>query len=137
MSKYYELSEDTIKSFVDMYKKKSFFTEIKFDFIGCENQKSLIKITKIPDNYAMKLGKDLQVSINEDLFMSFDDESIDILYEQELDKVSINLDNGKIKMLKPDVNTFSSLISKYGFDKVSRANQVEVLSSGSDNPLEN
>jgi hypothetical protein len=40
-------------------------------------------------------------------------------------------------MLKPDVNTFSSLISKYGFDKVSRANQVEVLSSGSDNPLEN
>ncbi len=137
MSKYYELSEDTIKSFVDMYKKKSFFTEIKFDFIGCESQKSLIKITKIPDNYAMKLGKDLQVSINEDLFMSFDDESIDILYEQELDKVSINLDNGKIKMLKPDVNTFSSLISKYGFDKVSRANQVEVLSSGSDNPLEN
>ncbi len=137
MSKYYELSEDTIKSFVDMYKKKSFFMEIKFDFIGCENQKSLIKISKIPDNYAMKLGKDLQVSINEDLFMSFDDESIDILYEQELDKVSINLDSGKIKMLKPDVNTFSSLISKYGFDKVSRANQVEVLSSGSDNPLEN
>lgn len=69
----------------------------------------------------MKLGKDLQASINEDLFMSFDDESIDILYEQELDKVSINLDSGKIKMLKPYVNTFSSLISKYGFDKVSRS----------------
>ncbi len=137
MSKYYELSEDTIKSFVDVYKKKSFFSEIKFDFIGCESQKSLIKISKIPDNYAMKMEKDLLVTINEDLFIKFDDESIDILCEQELDKISINLDSGKIKMVKPDVNTFSSLISKYGFDKVSRANQVDILSSNSDNPLDN
>lgn len=127
MSKYYEVSEDTIEKFKGVYNKKSFSVSVEFDFIGCESQKNLIKITKIPDNYAIKLQKDLQVSINDELMSLFDDESIIILIEQELDKISVNLDTGKIKLLRPDVNTFSSLISKYGIDRVSRANQVEVL----------
>ena len=32
-----------------------------------------------------------------------------------------------IKMVKPDLSTFSALINKYGVDKVSKANQVELL----------
>ena len=30
-------------------------------------------------------------------------------------------------MIKPDLTTFSSLISKYGVDKVAKANQIEEL----------
>jgi hypothetical protein len=30
-------------------------------------------------------------------------------------------------MIKPDLTTFSSLITKYGVDKVAKANQVEEL----------
>lgn len=135
MDRYYDLTEDTIETFKDVFKSKSFFTEIKFDFIGDQKQKGLIKIVKIPDNYSFKLGKQLQVVINEDLFMMFDDESINILFEQELDKISVSLDSGKIKLVKPDVNTFSSLIVKHGFDKVSRANQIDVSTSESDDVL--
>jgi hypothetical protein len=57
----------------------------------------------------------------------FDDESITILIEQEIDKVSIDIQSGKIKMVKPNLNTFSSLITKYGIDKVTKANSVENL----------
>jgi hypothetical protein len=57
----------------------------------------------------------------------FDEESIQILIEQEIDKISVNMDTGKIKMVKPDLNTFSSLINKYGIEKIARANKVEEL----------
>jgi hypothetical protein len=44
----------------------------------------------------------------------FDDESIDILLEQEIDKISFNIETGKVKLIKPDISTFSSLIKKWG-----------------------
>jgi hypothetical protein len=69
----------------------------------------------------------LIVQVNEDLMSVFEDESITILIEQEIDKISIDTQSGKIKMIKPDLTTFSSLITKYGVDKVARANQVEEL----------
>ena len=44
-----------------------------------------------------------------------------------MDKVSINVESGKIKMIRPDLNTFASIINKWGTEKVMRANQVEDL----------
>lgn len=136
MSKFYEVSDDTKKMFFDVFNKKSFPVAIKFQFIGNEKQKSLVKISKLADQFSFLLEKELLISINEDLVSVFDDESITILMEQEIDKVSIESDSGKIKMVSPDLNTFSSLISKYGVDKVSRANQVNDLYSKQKEDLE-
>ena len=127
MSKFYEVSEDAQNQFLDIVNKKSFIVNVGFKFIGSEKQKNLIRISKLPDQYAFLLDKDLLVSINEDLLSIFDQESISILIEQELDKIVIEGDSGKIKMIKPDLNTFSSLISKYGVEKVSKANGIEEL----------
>jgi len=127
MSKFYEVSEDSEKLFFNIFNKKSFPVSVKFQFIGCENQKSLIKISKINDQFSFLLEKELLISVNEDLLNVFDQESITILIEQEIDKISIDTQSGKIKMIKPDLTTFSSLITKYGVDKVARANQVEEL----------
>ena len=127
MSKFYEVSEDAIQMFEDVFSNKSFPIKVDFQFIGSEKQKQLIKITKLPEQYSFLLNKELLVTINEDLLNVFDDESIKILIEQELDKVSIDIDSGKIKMIRPDLTTFSSIINKYGIEKVSRANQVEEL----------
>jgi len=127
MSKFYEVSEDTEKVFFNIFNKKSFPVSVKFQFVGCENQKTLIKISKITDQFSFLLEKELLISVNEDLLNVFDDESITILMEQEIDKISIDTQSGKIKMIKPDLTTFSSLISKYGVDKVAKANQVEEL----------
>lgn len=127
MSKFYELSEDTISEFKSIFNSKSFPVQVGFQFIGAEKQKQLIKISKLPDQYSFILGKELLISFNEELFNVFDEESIKILIEQELDKVSIDLNSGKIKMIRPDLTTFSGLIQKYGTDKVMRANQIESL----------
>lgn len=127
MSKLYNLSDESISTFENIFNKKAFPINVGIQYIGSESQKELIKITKITENYAFLLEKELLVSINEDLLYKFDEESITILIEQELDKISINIDSGKIKFIKPDLTTFASLVSKYGIEKVSRANQVEDL----------
>lgn len=127
MSKFYNLSDDTIETFKTIFSKKSFPFNLGFQYIGSESQKNLIKITKISDQFSFLLEKELLVSINEDLMLVFDEESVEILIEQEIDKISVNIDTGKIKLVKPDLTTFSSLINKYGIDKIARANKVEEL----------
>jgi hypothetical protein len=127
MGKFYDVSQDTQDTFYEVFNKKTFPLAVKFQFLGSESQKNLIKITKLPDQYGFLLEKELLVLVNEDLMSVFDDESITILIEQEIDKISIDTQSGKIKMIKPDLTTFSSLISKYGVDKVAKANQVEDL----------
>ena len=127
MSKFYNLSDETIDTFKSVFNKKSFPFNVGFQFVGSESQKNLIKITKMPDQFAFILEKELLVSINDDLMSVFEEESIQILMEQEIDKISVNMDTGKIKMVKPDLTTFSGLINKYGIEKVAKANKVEEL----------
>lgn len=127
MDNFYEVSEDTIKTFFEIFNKKSFPVNIGFQFIGNEKQKELIKVTKIADPYAFLVKKEILVSINDDLMSVFDEESITILMEQEIDKININIETGKIKLVKTDLNTFSSIVNKYGVEKVARANKVEEL----------
>lgn len=129
MAKFYKLSEDTINTFKRVFTRKSFPFNVGFEYLGCENQKNLIKISKLSDQFSFILEKELLVQMNEDLMTVFDEESIQILIEQEIDKISINMDTGKIKMVKPDLNTFSSLINKYGIEKIAKANKVEELYS--------
>jgi hypothetical protein len=127
MSKFYSLSDETIDTFKSVFNKKSFPFNVGFQFVGSESQKNLIKISKMPDQFAFILEKELLISINDDLMSVFEEESIQILMEQEIDKISVNMDTGKIKMVKPDLTTFSGLINKYGIEKVAKANKVEEL----------
>lgn len=127
MDKYYELPDESVDKFYEVFNNKSFPIGVSFQFLGNGKQKELIKISKIPDQYAFILQKEILVSINDDLMSVFDELSIQILMEQEIDKINLNIETGKIKLVKPDLNTFSSLINKYGVEKVSRANKVEEL----------
>jgi hypothetical protein len=127
MDNFYELSEDTISTFFEVFNKKAFPVSVKFQFEGDEKQKELIKVSVIPPKFSFLLQKEILVSINEDLMMVFDEESVTILIEQEIDKININVESGKIKLGKTDLNTFSSIVNKYGVEKVARANKVEEL----------
>ena len=124
---YYNVDSSTEEIFMDVFNKKSFPVNIKIQFVGNSKQKQLIKVSKLADDISFLLGRELKVSINEDLLDVFDDESITILVEQEIDKININLESGKIKLVSTDLNTFSSLVNKYGVEKVARAKKVEEL----------
>ena len=57
MSKFYNLSDDAIEKFNDVFRKKAFSVDVRFQFVGIESQKSLIKISKIADQFAFILDK--------------------------------------------------------------------------------
>ena len=89
--------------------------------------KRLIKIAKIPVHYAVAIGSDILVHVNELYFNALDDESRQILIEQELDKIEFNLDKGTFKINATGrINTSSGIINKYTYDNVYRAIQSEV-----------
>lgn len=127
--RYDELSEDIKELFMEIFNSKTFALTIGFEFVSDTKLKQVIKIQKLSDIYSFLLKKEVIVFVNEDLYDKMDEESLRILFEQEIDKLGVNSKNGKIVMNKPDIVTFSPLITKYGADKVMRANQVDVLSS--------
>ena len=128
LSKFYDVSEDTQNIFLEIVRKKV-LNDVSFQFIGTDSQKSLIKISKLSDQYEFLLNNHILVSINELLMTKFGDESIEILFEQEINKVHFDPEKGKVKLVKTDINTFASLIKKWGIEKISTANQLAELTS--------
>jgi hypothetical protein len=128
ISKFYDVSEETQNKFLEIVRKKV-LNDVSFQFIGNDSQKIVCKVSKLSDQYEYLLKNHILVSINEVLMSKFDDESIDILFEQEIDKISFNIETGKVKLIKPDISTFSSLIKKWGIEKISRANQLSDITS--------
>lgn len=127
-SKYYELDQDVVDHFMKIFNSKSFPVNVKFQFIGASKQKELIKIKKIADDYSFLLNhKEILVLINEDIYHAMDDEILDILIETSIESISIKIDTGKISIKKPTLQTYPSIVNKYGVTKVGRAYQVEDL----------
>ena len=125
ISKFYDISDETANIFTEIVRKKV-LNDVSFQFVGNDSQKI---ITKLAEQYEYMLRKHILVSINEKLMTDFDDEAINILFEQEIDKITFNMETGKVKLRKTDINTFASLIKKYGIEKVSRANQLAEITS--------
>jgi len=130
-SKYYETSDDVNELFTEVLKSISLPFDIKWKTIGNSKQKKFLQISKLSDVNAFLLEADVLVSFNEDFMYKLDDEARQILIEEELDKVYVNADNGKVKMLRPDCVTFTGLIEKFTYPKVQRAKklQIEILES--------
>ena len=128
ISKFYDVSEETQNKFLEIVRKKV-LNDVSLQFIGNDSQKVVCKVSKLSDQYEYLLKNHILVSVNEVLMSKFDDESIDILLEQEIDKISFNIETGKVKLIKPDISTFSSLIKKWGIEKISRANQLSDITA--------
>ena len=94
--------------------------------MGNEKQKELIKVSKINDAICHLWHKEVLVSISDDVMNLLDNECIGILLEQEINKITLDKE-GKVKLVKDDFRTSSSMISKYGLDKIARANKVQQL----------
>lgn len=125
--RYSNTSEDIITTFMDIVRKKNGSGDLKYDFISDSKQKSLVKLKKLNPLDVFKFEKDIRVIINEDMYDKFDDDSIKLLLEEEIDKVVVTYETGKITIRKYDVETFSGIISKYGIEAITKAKNIEIL----------
>jgi len=124
---FHDLAEYVLDAFQAAKKNLNLPVDLKYVYQADDKLKTLIKIKKIADSFAVLLNADLIVYFNENYFDAFDDESKKILIDQELDLIDFNLEKGTIKIRKPDLMTSSALVEKYGLKAVKRANQVKDL----------
>lgn len=137
--KFYELGEDTIDVFKTILEEKAIPFKINTLFIGSTKLKKLIEIKKLSDLQSYILGgKEMMVTINEDIMIRMDAESISIQFEEAINGIEVNLNNGKIKVTKPKFAVSPSMIAKHGIEKILRAHslQDEVMSQKKDMEVE-
>jgi len=125
--KFKKCESDIIEYFNKIEKETSLPIEIRFVLQINTKLKSLIKISKIPEQYVDLLKGDLLVWFNEEYFDNLEDEDKRILIEQELSRVECNLEKGTIKLGRPNLQTSIMLVHKYTWEKVEKANEGEKL----------
>ena len=123
-----KLESDIVEFFEERWQKFNIPIDIRFEFQSNSKQKNqLIKLTKIPDQYSVILNKDILVQVNEEYFDAFDEDAKKILFDQEIDKIQINLEKGTFKIGKTNFNTSQGIIEKYSYEQVQRALEIERL----------
>ena len=125
-----ELEEDIIDFFKERLSHFSIPVDLKFYFQSNKKQKQLIKMSKIPDQYAVILNKDIIVQVNAEYFDAFnteEDEINIILFDQCIDLLSVNLDNGSFKIGSATFKASEGIVDKYSYDKVQHAQEIERL----------
>lgn len=121
------VDDSTSELFFGITRKIALPFTISFKLVNNEKQKKLIQLNKIPDVYAFLTNMEVLVTFNEDYMNVMDEQSIEILIQQELDRLHCDLNSGKIKISKPELSTSVGVIKKYGIDEVAKANKLEEL----------
>jgi hypothetical protein len=122
---YESLSDEIIAYFKKVEKQFAMPMDIKFVYVANSKQKKMIKISKISDIYSYLLDADLLVVFNEEYFNHFDEQTRQILTEQEIDTIEFDLDKGSIRIKEPEINTSSGIIEKFSLKLVENANKLQ------------
>lgn len=122
---YESVSDEIITYFKKVEKQFAMPMDVKFVYVANNKQKKMIKISKITDIYGYLLDADIMVMFNEDYFDNFDDQTKQILTEQEIDKIEFDLDKGTIRIKEPEINTSSGIIEKFSLKLVENANKLQ------------
>ena len=126
MANFEELNEEVIDYIKKVMLNFNLPVTLKYYYQDSIKQKKLMKISKIPEQYAIALGSDVMIHVNQSYFDNLDDEIKTILIEQELDKIEFNLEKGTFKIFaNGNLTTSTGLIDKYTYPQVYRANQTE------------
>lgn len=124
---YYELDQDIVDFFKSIEREFAFAMDLNYTFQVNNKQKQLITLKKIPDNYAVLLNSEALVTVNEDYFNKMDDDIRKILFEQEIDKIELNLEKGTMKVVQSSLKTSTGIVKKHTYENVERANETQRL----------
>ena len=113
--------------FKNIEKDFAFPINVTYTFQTNTKLKKLVEIKKIPDNIAVLLNTEVLVTVNEDYFNKLDEEIQGILFEQEIDKIHMNLEKGTISIKQPSLKTSVGLVKKFSYEKIERAFETQRL----------
>ena len=124
---YYEVDDD-FKGIFKEYQNQCYLpVDVVYQIVGNSKLKTMVKISKLNDLQSYLNEASVVVEVNVEELQKLDVEAQDIIINQELCKVTFDSNSGKVKLIKPDLYTFSSIVNKQGVEKVLRANQLVKL----------
>jgi hypothetical protein len=68
-------------------------------------------------------NEDAIIILNEKIFEQLEDEQKMMVVEELVARLYFDSEKGKLSIINPDVNTFSLLLRKYGYEKYERLNE--------------
>jgi hypothetical protein len=108
--------KETEELFIKVLNETSIPKSIRFELISSDDMKEVGKVAKANEILKYMTDIDIIVILNENIFDKLVDNQKRMIIEELLAQVYWDSNTGKIKLIKPDVNTFSLLIKKYGID---------------------
>jgi hypothetical protein len=117
MAKFEEPFEDTQDLFNEVIKTAGLDQYVNITILANNKAKEIFKVNKANDLLKHRTGDDIIIVLNEKIFEGLTDEQRRIVIEESLASIHYDMENDKLVISKPDVVTFSGVLSKHTFDK--------------------
>lgn len=118
MSKFHEVLPDTQESFDKFIGQIESLNDVSITVIGNNRLKEVVyKVTKASDLLKYRSNDDVIILLNEEIFEQLDDDLQKMIIEEAVAQIYYDDEKGKVTIIKPDVNTFSLFLRKYGYEK--------------------
>ena len=85
--------------------------------------KEIAKVVKANDLVKHMTNEDIIILLNEQVFEQLEDEQKLMVVEEQIAKIYFDEEKDKLSIVSPDVNTFSLLLRKYGYERYERLNE--------------
>jgi hypothetical protein len=92
-------------------------SEVNIKILANNRLKEIGKIVKANDLLKHMTNEDAIVLLNERVFEQLENEQQLMVVEELIARLYFDSEKGKLTIINPDVNTFSLLLRKYGYDK--------------------
>lgn len=117
MSKYTDVFKDTQEIFDKLIITSGLNHLISIKVLANNDLKTIGETKKLND-LAQHLSKeDVVIVLNELIFEQLPEDFKLMQAEELIAPVSVDMESGKVTITKPDISTFSTILSKYGFSK--------------------
>lgn len=117
MAKFEEPFEDTQDLYDEVIKAAGLDQYVNITILVNNKSKELFKINKANELLKYRTGDDIIIVLNEKIFEQLTDEQRRIVVEESLASIHYDTENDKLVITKPDVVTFSGVLSKHTFEK--------------------
>jgi len=117
MAKFEEVFEDTQALFDGFINQIDNLTEVNLKILAQNRLKEIGKVVKANDLVKHMTNEDIIILLNEEIFEQLEEEQKLMVVEELIAQVFYDVEKEKISIIKPDVNTFSLLLRKYGYPK--------------------
>jgi len=120
MAKFEKPFETTRELFNNQIKVIGLHEQCKIDIVTNNRLKEIFKVTKANDYVKFKNGIDVIIFLNEQVFEYLEEPQRQLIIEESLAYIVYNNEKGIVEVKKPDVKTFSGVLSKFTYEQYAK-----------------